>query len=149
MVAATLQPETRMPTARLSTPEALIYAMITVSAVDKRISNEELSRIGSIVRDLPAFEDRDEDWLTSTAQECGKLLSKPNGLDKVLDKVRDSLPDRLRETAYVLAAEVAAVDLKVEVEEVRFLEMLAEKLALDRLTCAALERAAKARHQKA
>jgi hypothetical protein len=54
----------------------------------------------------------------------------------------------MRETAYVLAAEVAATDMRVKVEEVRFLEMLAEKLGLDKLTCAALERAAKARHQR-
>ena len=67
----------------------------------------------------------------------------------MLDLIADGLPERLHETAYVLAAEVAATDLRVKVEEVRFLELLAERLKLDKLVCAALERAARARHQKA
>jgi tellurite resistance protein len=132
---------------KLGVPEALIYTLVTVSAVDRRISKDELSRIGSIVHELPAFKGLTEDWLMATSQECGKLLSKANGLDKVLDLVRLSLPVRFRETAYALAAELAATDLKVEVEEVRFLELLAEKLGVDKLTCSALERAARARHQ--
>ena len=44
--------------------------------------------------------------------------------------------------------EVAASDLKIRLEEVRFLEMLAGRLNLEKLTCAALERAARARHQQ-
>jgi tellurite resistance protein len=134
---------------RLSAPEALIYAMITVSAVDRKISDDELARIGSIVRELPPFHKYNEEELVGAAQACGKLLGKQNGLEKVLDLIKDGLSEPLFETAYVLAAEVAASDLKVGTEEIRFLEMLAAKLGLDKLTCAALERAARARHQKA
>lgn len=133
----------------LTAPGALIYAMITTAAVDRTISDDELKRIGSIVRELPPFLSYNDDWLTKEAQECGKVLSKPNGLDKVLDLIAAGLPEHMRETAYVLAAEVAATDLTVKPEEVRFLEMLAGRLGLDKLTCAALERAARARHQKA
>ena len=136
-------------TAPLTTPEALIYAMITTSAVDRRISDDELSRIGSIVKELPPFHEFDRDWLVGEAQDCGKILARPEGLDKVLELIAEGLPERLHETAYVLAAEVAATDLRVKVEEVRFLELLAERLKLDKLVCAALERAARARHQKA
>jgi uncharacterized membrane protein YebE (DUF533 family) len=136
-------------TATLTPPEALIYAMITTSAVDRRISDDELSRIGSIVKELPPFHEFDRDWLVNEAQDCGKILARPEGLDNVLDLIAEGLPERLHETAYVLAAEVAATDLRVKVEEVRFLELLAERLQLDKLVCAALERAARARHQKA
>jgi uncharacterized membrane protein YebE (DUF533 family) len=136
-----------MPT-RLTPPEALIYAMITTSAVDRTISDDELARIGSIVEQMPPFHGFDQDWLVNEAQECGKLLGKPDGLTKVLDVIHDSLPETLHETAYVFAAEVAATDLRVRVEEIRFLELLAERLKIDKLTCAAFERAAKARHQK-
>lgn len=132
----------------LSAPEALIYAMITTAAVDRRITDDELSRIGSIVKELPAFSSFDQDWLVTEAQACGALLSKPDGLNRVLDLIESALPENLRETAYVLAAEVAATDLKVKVEEVRFLDMLGGRLALEKLICAALERAAKARHQQ-
>jgi uncharacterized membrane protein YebE (DUF533 family) len=134
---------------RLDPHEALIYAMITTSAVDRRITDEELQRIGSIVKELPPFHDFDRDWMVREAQDCGNILAKPSGLDKVLDLIHEALPQRLHETAYVLCAEVAASDMRVRIEEVRFLELLAAKLNLDKLTCAALERAAKARHQKA
>jgi uncharacterized membrane protein YebE (DUF533 family) len=136
-------------TAPLTPPEALIYAMVTTSAVDRRITDDELSRIGSIVKELPPFHDFDRDWLVGEAQDCGKILARPDGLRQVLDIIAEALTERLHETAYVLAAEVAATDLRVKVEEVRFLELLAERLKLDKLVCAALERAARARHQKA
>ncbi|MBY0227623.1 MAG: tellurite resistance TerB family protein [Hyphomicrobium sp.] len=137
-----------MTDAKLTAPEALIFAMITISAVDREISDEELRRIGSIVSELPPFEGYNRDWLVHEAQACGKLLKKPDGLRAVLQLVKDTLPRRLYETAYVLAAEVAASDLQVREEEIRCLELLAEALGLDKLTCAALERAARARHQR-
>ncbi|MEZ5818569.1 MAG: tellurite resistance TerB family protein [Hyphomicrobiaceae bacterium] len=132
----------------LSPEEALIYAMITTAAVDRRITDDELMRIGSIVKELPPFINYDHDWLVKESQDCGKVLAGPNGLDAVLDLIADNLPEHLEETAYVLCAEVAATDLRVRVEEVRFLEMLAGRFGLDKLICAALERAARARHQQ-
>jgi uncharacterized membrane protein YebE (DUF533 family) len=144
-----MQPFEEPMTAPLTPPEALIYAMVTTSAVDRRITDDELSRIGSIVKELPPFYDFDRDWLVGEAQDCGKVLARPDGLRQVLDIIAEALPERLHETAYVLAAEVAAPDLRVKVVEVRFLELLAERLKLDKLVCAALERAARARHQKA
>jgi tellurite resistance protein len=135
---------------RLNPAQALIYAMITTAAVDRTIADEELSRIGSFVRELPAFKGHDGDWLMGEAQACGKLLARPpNGVDTVLELVAEALPTSMYETAYVLCAEVAAADLVVGPEESRFLEKLAMKLSLDRLVCAALDRAAKARHQRA
>ena len=75
-------------------------------------------------------------------------MSGTNGLDNVLEAIAVSLPDHMRETAYVLACEVAATDETVRAEEARFLQLLAQHLKLDRLTTAALERAAVARHQR-
>ncbi len=63
--------------------------------------------------------------------------------------IREGLPDTMFETAYALAAEVAASDLDVRDEEVRFMEMLADTLGLDALVCAALERGARVRHRSA
>ncbi len=137
-----------MPDPKLTPQEALIYAMVTISAVDREISGEELRRIGSIVSELPPFEGYNRDWLADEAQACGRYLVKPDGLRTVLNLVKDTLPKRLYETAYVLSAEVAASDLNVRDEEIRCLELLADTLAIDKLTCAALERAARARHQR-
>jgi uncharacterized membrane protein YebE (DUF533 family) len=137
-----------MPAARVTPPEALIYAMVTVSAADRAITSEEITRIGSVVRDLPAFETYGDDWLAVAAQDCGKILKKPMGVDKVLAIVKTSLPPALHETAYVLVAEIAASDLSVTPDEEHFMSLLAAALGLDKLTCAALERAARARHQR-
>lgn len=137
-----------MTDTQLTPQEALIYAMITISAVDREISDEELRRIGSIVAELPPFDGYNRDWLVDEAQACGRILKKPEGLRVVFDLVKKTLPRRLYETAYVLAAEVAASDLEVREEEIRCLEWLAEALEIDKLTCAALERAARARHQR-
>lgn len=134
----------------LNAPQALIYAMITVAAVDRSISDVELSRIGSIVRELPAFAGYGGDWLMDEAQAAGRMLSKPpNGVDTVLGLVKDALPPALRETCYVLCAEIAAADLEIGAEELRFMEKLGDALQLDDLVRAALERGARARHQKA
>jgi tellurite resistance protein len=134
-------------TSPLSPQEALIYAMMTVAAVDRQVSEQELQRIGGIIKELPAFGGFGSDWLSREAQDCGRILSKPGGVDRVLEMIAAALAPELSETAYVLAAEVAASDLAIKAEETQFLELLADELGLDELICAALERGARARHQ--
>jgi len=126
--------------------EALIFAMVTIAAVDREISDTELQRIGRIVSNLPMFRDFNLDSLVPTAESCGNMLSGEDGLEKVLDKIGESVPPRLRETAYALSVEIAAADLSVSQEEARFLEMLADRLELDKLNTVAIERGARARH---
>ncbi len=131
---------------QLTPHEALIYVMVTMSAVDREMTDKELARIGQIVTNSPIFRDFDPENLVRIAEDCGELLTKEDGLDELLDLVVASLPERLRETAYALAVEVAAVDLYVHQEEARFLEILADRLDLNKLITAAIERGARARH---
>ena len=135
-------------TQALSAAQALIYAMFTTSAADNSMNDAEMRRIGSVVRNLPAFRNYDENDLIDEAKRWGQIASGPDGLATVLDMIGSALPENLRETAYILAAEVAASDLSSRPEERRFLQLLAQRLRLDRLTVAALERAALARHQQ-
>jgi hypothetical protein len=100
-----------------------------------------------IVRHMPVFMGYDADRLAKAAEACGELLSDDEGLEKLLELVAAALPRRLYETAYALAVEVAAADLKVPDEEIRLLEMLRDAFDLDKLVTAAIERAARARHQ--
>jgi tellurite resistance protein len=130
----------------ISTEQALIYAMLTMSAVDGRIRDGELDRVGKIVQSLPAFRQFDPERLTTVAQECGEMLQSSEGLDAVLGLIKDALPAKLRETAYALAVEVAVADLMVKREEIRFLARLRDTLGLDKLVTSAIERAAVARH---
>lgn len=125
--------------------EALIYAMVTLSAADRTMTDRELQKIGDIVQTLPVFAEFDRDRLVTTAENCGALLQEDDGLDRILDLVASSLPPRLHETAYALAVEVAAADLHVEQEELRFLQMLRDRLELDKLVVAAIERSARVR----
>jgi tellurite resistance protein len=136
-----------MTAPQTSIQEALIYAMVTMSAVDRIISDNELQKIGTIVSQLPVFASFDLDHLVKTAQACGELLSEDDGLDKILGIISHALPKKFHETAYALAVEIAAVGRDVTVEEIRFLELLRDKLHLDKLTTAAIERGARARHQ--
>lgn len=125
---------------------ALVYVMVTISAVDRAMTDDELHRIGEIVSNLPVFSDYDENDLVKTAEACGEILSADGGLEQVLRLVRASLPEKLRETAYAVALEVAAADRLVRPEEIRFLEMLGDTLELDRMTTAAIERGIRARN---
>ncbi len=125
---------------------ALIYTMVLVSAADGDMTDAELSVIGDITRSLPVFKDYDSGQLTQAASDCAELLSVDDGLETVLGMIARALPKRLRETAYVLACDVAAADLSTDQEELRLLEMLRYHLEIERLATVAIERAARARH---
>jgi tellurite resistance protein len=133
-------------TESLNHHSALVYVMVTVSAVDRAMTDDELHRIGEIVSNLPVFSDYDDNQLVKTAEACGEILSADGGLQQVLRLVRGALPEKLRETAYAVALEVAAADRLVRPEEIRFLEMLGDTLELDRMTTAAIERGIRARN---
>jgi len=74
-------------------------------------------------------------------------LGQEGGMETVISLVKDSLPDRLRETAYALACDIAATDGSVGQEEARLLEFLRFGLDIERLVAASIERGARARYQ--
>lgn len=131
----------------LSPQQAIIYAMITTSAADAKMSDAELGRIGWIVKELPVFQDFDENDLITESKECAKVVSADDGLNTVLDMIASALPEDLRETAFALAADVAASDQRSNPAERRFLQLLAGRLQLDPLVVAALARSAAVRHR--
>jgi hypothetical protein len=134
---------------RTITPqEALIYTMVTVSAADARMANTELMKIGHVVETLPVFAGFDRERLVPSAEAASEVLAGDDGLDTMLDLIAASLPEPLRDTAYALAVEIAAADLKVPPEEVRFLQMLRDRLEIDALTAASIERSAQARYRR-
>ena len=133
----------------ISTEQALIYTMVTMSGVEGKINAIELAEIRQLVQTLPVFRHFDEKRLVTVAQEAGEILQETEGLEAVLGLVKEALNPKLRETAYALAVEVAASDLAVGKEELRFLAMLRDALQLDKLVTAALERSAIARYQTA
>jgi len=125
---------------------ALIYTMVLMAAADRDMSDAEMSSIGDMVGHLPVFRDFDRALIAKTASSCVDLLNGKEGLDAVLKKIVDALPEKLRETAYALACDVAAADSTVTQEESRLLDLLRFELKIGKLVAAAIERGARARH---
>jgi len=128
--------------------DALIHLMIVAASSDSAMTEKELVRIQALIGRLPVFESFDRNRLAAVANACADKLNGPGGLDQVMDDAIAALPKKLQDTAYAVAVEITSVDLYLEQEELRFLEMLRDKLDLDRLTTAAIETAARARHRR-
>ena len=133
----------------LSAQDALIYLMVVAATSDAKVSDRELEAIGGLVARLPVFESFNRDSLGEVAAEAIDLIKDSSSLDKVLEMILAAVPARLHDTAYALAVEVAAVDLRLEQEELRLLEMIRDGLNLDGLIAAAIEASARARLRKA
>lgn len=125
---------------------AIIYAMVLVSASDAEMTDSELMTIGDVITHFPVFRDFSNERLMTVAEECAAILTDDEGLEAVLGLIEEGLPDKLLETAYAAAVEVAAADDVVNQEELRVLERLRHKLGIERLSAGAIERAARARH---
>lgn len=130
----------------ISLQTAIIYGMVLVSASDAKMTDSEFLTMGSVVTHFPVFDDFSNDRLMTVVEECAAILADPEGFDAVLGLIEEAVPDRLRETAYAAAVEVAAADEVVNQEELRVLERLRHRLGLERLFAGAIERSARARH---
>ena len=124
---------------------ALIYTTVLVSAADTDMTDAELQIIGDVVNHLPVFRDYDRKRLTKDLKECAQLLGRDDGLEQTLKAIKTALPQKLRETAYAIACDVAAADGETSQEVLRLLEILRHRFGIDRLVAVAIERGAKAR----
>lgn len=129
--------------------DALVAVMIAVSVSDEQMRTAELVAIQRIVNHLPVFAGYDADRMRNIAQTVFDLLTEEDGLDALFGLVRAALPERLFETAYALACDVAAADGTLRQPELRMLEEVRDELNISRLHAAAIEQGARARHQRA
>jgi tellurite resistance protein len=136
-----------MPNTRFNPQEALVCAMVLMAASDRNMTDAEVGMMSRLVQELPVFSDFHPARIASVTETCLGLLEREDGLDRAMSLIRDALPQRLRETAYLLACEVAAADGEASQAELQFLQDLRIALDLDRLIAGAIERAAKARYQ--
>ena len=130
----------------LSAQDCLVALMVAVSASDENIRTAELIKIQSNVNMLPVFAKYDIDRLNIVSQIVFDLFEQEDGLDALFGLIRDNLPERLFETAYAMACDVAAADGTLAEPELRLLEEMRYELNIDRLHAAAIERGARARH---
>src|SRR4051794_6078745 len=104
----------------MSDPQrALITVMMLVAACDDEMSDAEFHTITANVRYLPVFTGFDPERLPGIAQDFARAVAKDEALDSMIDDIGRALPDRLRETAYALAVEVAAADHRPSQEALR------------------------------
>ena len=130
----------------MSPQDCLVAIMVAVSASDENIRTAELVKIEAAVNMLPVFADYDIDRTHRVSQIVFDLFEQEDGLDALFGLIRDNLPERLNETAYALACDVAVAGGTLAETELRLLEEIRYELDVDRLHAAAIERGARARH---
>jgi hypothetical protein len=123
--------------------------MVIAASADSKVSDRELEIISRLVNRSPVFETFDHSDLGQVAAQAIDLIKDSSNLERAMEMILGSLPQRLHDTAYALAVEVASVDLRLEQEELRYLEMIRDHLVLDGLIAAAIEASARARLRKA
>lgn len=131
-----------------SPEDALVAVMIVTSASDETMRTSELLSIERMVNHLPVFLDYQMTRVTEMANAVFDILAEEDGLEILWQTVRAALPERLFDTAYALACDVAAADLRAGEHELRLLEDMRYELNIDRLLAAAIEAAARARHRQ-
>ncbi|MEE8371742.1 MAG: tellurite resistance TerB family protein [Sphingomonadales bacterium] len=136
-----------MEDSTISTQSALVHLMVLVSASDREMSDSELMTMGGIIQTMPVFAGYDRDKLVVDAETCAEILEAEEGLEAVLGLVKEALPEGYEDTAYAIACDVAVADSHLSQEELRLLEIIRHELGVDRLTAAAIERGAVARHR--
>ena len=134
--------------ASLSPQDSLVAVMIAVSAADENLRTAELVAIQRMVNHMPVFGEYDADRIRLIAQTVFDLFEEEDGLAALFGLIRDGLPERLNETAYALACDVATADGHLREVELRMLEEVREELSIDRLHAAAIEWGARVRHMK-
>ncbi len=132
----------------LDAQEALVCTMVLVAAADGGITDREIGVMAGLVQTLPAFQDFSSERLEVASDAAVSLLEEDEGLAHAGTMIREALEPRLRETAYALACEVVAADRAATQPVLRMLELVMNELRLEPLVAAAIERGARARHQK-
>lgn len=131
-----------------SVHEALIQLMTVAALADAEITQPEMNRIEGLVSRSPVFEGFDRSRVSEIVYASVNRLNTEDGLELVIDAAIAALPAKLQDTAYAFAVEITALDLRLEQAELRFLEMMRDRMSLDRLTTAAIEASARARYRR-
>ena len=131
----------------LSACDALVSVMVAVSVSDANIRTSELVAIERMVNHMPVFADYDVDRIRAVSQTVMSLFEDEDGIDALFGLVRDALPERLFETAYALACDVAAADGLLSDNEAEMLREIRHQLDVSRLHAAAIELSAQLRHR--
>ncbi|WP_299904684.1 tellurite resistance TerB family protein [uncultured Paracoccus sp.] len=127
--------------------DALVAVMVATSASDETMRTSELVAIQRMVDHMPIFAEYDADRMRAVSQTVISLFEEEEGLDALFGLIRDALPERLYETAYAMACDVAAADGRTYEGEIAMLAEIRHELNISRLHAAAIELSAQVRHR--
>ena len=140
--------KTQNPERPRSTQDALVAVMVATSLSDECGEMSELSAINGMINHLPVFAGYDCSRIRMVSQYVMGLFGREDGLSTLFEDIRPVLPGDYAETAYALACDVVAGDGRLLQIELRFLQEVRHELNIDRLSAAAIERAAAARYRR-
>ena len=132
----------------LEPQEALVCTMVLVAATGGGITDREIGMMAGLVQTLPVFDGFSVARLQTASEAAVALLRDDEGLRHAARLIGEALEPRLRETAYALACDVVAADGFAQQDSLRMLEFVKSELHIDPLVAAAIERGARARHQR-
>lgn len=132
----------KKPEIKAFSPRQAALAALTIAWRLSGAARDGLTVFCAAQAAFAALADEERDATIALAQD---IADAPEGFDTLLDMLADGLTPPLAATAYSLCADYIALYGTVSPEEMRFLDRLGEALAIDRLSRAALDRAAQAR----
>jgi hypothetical protein len=103
--------------------------MVMVSASDRSMNDEELAKIGEVVRFFPVFQGYSQDRLVATAETASHALAEEGGLESVLDAIRASDPRAAARHRLCLRRGGGRRRPCLAQEELRMLQMIRDALA--------------------
>ncbi len=114
--------------------------------VTHRLSHADEAQWQDYISAVPTFaaptDSQKLDLAIAIAQE---VIDAPDGVETLLEMLAATVNQSQAETIYQICADYIALHGRVSPEEMRFIDKLGETLRLDRLSRAALDRAAQAR----
>ena len=116
----------------LSLDQREAFAAISVAAVaaDGVIEREEAQHVITNLAEKKLFRNQNVNDLLSILQKMANLIQK-RGVQPVLEAAARTLSPELRQTAFVLAADLVLADGVVEEKEKQFLEGFQKTLQID------------------
>ncbi len=113
----------------LSKQEAFAGILLAAVAADGHISDEEAQGLWTIIERMKLFNNFTPDKFNQLMNNLVKIL-KREGVDKLVQKAANALPEDLRPTAFANACDLVLADGVVEDEEKKLVETLQNLLEI-------------------
>jgi len=109
--------------------EAFAGILLATIACDGHISDDEAFGMTTVLNRMRMFENYSNERFRSLINRLIGILKK-RGIDHVLDRAVEALPEKLRETVFANACDLALADGGIEDDEKDFLDNLQKRLRI-------------------